>query len=166
MQLYVDRNRAKTETLLAQINGLGLKAIFVTVDAAVAGKREADERSRAEIEVASGISGGKIATDKKGGGIGRSVGGFIDPKLSWKDIAWLRAHTKLPLGLKGVQSVEDAVKAAEMGIEAIYLSNHGGRALDTAPPSLYTLMEIRKHAPWVLDKCEVSRQAANLKAAF
>jgi hypothetical protein len=74
---------------------------------------------------ASGISGGKIATDSKGGGIGRSVGGFIDPKLSWKDIEWLRKHTKLPIGLKGVQSVEDAKKAAAMGIEAIYLSNHG-----------------------------------------
>jgi L-lactate dehydrogenase (cytochrome) len=55
---------------------------------------------------ASGISGGKIATDNKGGGIGRSVGGFIDPKLSWDDIKWLRKHTQLPIGLKGVQTVE------------------------------------------------------------
>jgi hypothetical protein len=51
MQLYVDRNRPKTEKLLEQINALGMKAIFVTVDAAAPGKREADERSRAEIEV-------------------------------------------------------------------------------------------------------------------
>lgn len=54
MQLYVDRNRPKSETLLRMINGLpGMKAIFVTVDAAAPGKREADERSRAEIEVVS-----------------------------------------------------------------------------------------------------------------
>jgi isopentenyl diphosphate isomerase/L-lactate dehydrogenase-like FMN-dependent dehydrogenase len=53
MQLYVDRNRAKTEKLLGVINDLGLKAIFVTVDAAAPGKREADERSRAEVEVVS-----------------------------------------------------------------------------------------------------------------
>lgn len=51
MQLYVDRNRSKTEKLLEKINGLGLKAIFVTVDAAAPGKREADERSRAEVEL-------------------------------------------------------------------------------------------------------------------
>ena len=51
MQLYVDRNRPKTEKLLGLINDLGMKAIFVTVDAAAPGKREADERSRAEIEV-------------------------------------------------------------------------------------------------------------------
>ena len=55
MQLYVDRNRSKTETLLKKINGLGLKAIFVTVDAAAPGKREADERSRAEVEVVGSV---------------------------------------------------------------------------------------------------------------
>jgi len=55
MQLYVDRNRPKTEKLLGVINGFeGMKGIFVTVDAAAPGKREADERSRAEIEVVSG----------------------------------------------------------------------------------------------------------------
>ena len=54
MQLYVDRNRPKTEKLLGVINRFeGMKGIFVTVDAAAPGKREADERSRAEIEVVS-----------------------------------------------------------------------------------------------------------------
>jgi L-lactate dehydrogenase (cytochrome) len=53
MQLYVDRNRSKSQKLLRTINDLGMKAIFVTVDAAAPGKREADERSRAEIEVVS-----------------------------------------------------------------------------------------------------------------
>ncbi|ODN87112.1 L-lactate dehydrogenase (cytochrome) [Cryptococcus wingfieldii CBS 7118] len=155
MQLYVDRNRAKAEALLEKIDGLGLKAIFVTVDAAAPGKREADDRSRAEVEVASGISGGKIGQDTKGGGIGRSVGGFIDPKLSWKDLEWLRSHTKVPIGLKGVQTVEDAIKAAEMGVNAIYLSNHGGRALDGSPPAMYTLLEINKYCPDLLEKCEI-----------
>ena len=56
MQLYVDRNRPKTEKLLGMINELGMKAIFVTVDAAAPGKREADERSRAEIEVVRLVS--------------------------------------------------------------------------------------------------------------
>ncbi|KAK8861216.1 hypothetical protein IAR55_002035 [Kwoniella newhampshirensis] len=155
MQLYVDRNRPKSEALISKINSLGLKAIFVTVDAAAPGKREADERSRAEVEVASGISGGKISSDTKGGGIGRSVGGFIDPKLSWGDVEWLRRHTDLPIGLKGVQTVEDALKAVEMGVDAIYLSNHGGRALDGSPPAIYTLLEINKMCPEILTKCEV-----------
>jgi L-lactate dehydrogenase (cytochrome) len=56
MQLYVDRNRAKTEKLLEMINDLGMKGVFVTVDAAAPGKREADERSRAEVEVVSPLA--------------------------------------------------------------------------------------------------------------
>lgn len=82
-------------------------------------------RYRSLTKQASGISGGKIASDSQGGGIGRSVGGFIDPKLNWNDISWLRKHTKLPIGLKGIQSVEDAKRAMELGVDAIYLSNHG-----------------------------------------
>lgn len=79
---YVNKDRKATEELIKKVHDLKqLKAFFVTVDAAAPGKREADERTRAEVEVASGISGGKIQSDKKGGGIGRSVGGFIDPKL-------------------------------------------------------------------------------------
>jgi isopentenyl diphosphate isomerase/L-lactate dehydrogenase-like FMN-dependent dehydrogenase len=80
---------------------------------------------RSLTKQASGISGGKIASDSQGGGIGRSVGGFIDPKWNWNDISWLRKHTKLPIGLKGIQSVEDAKRAMEAGVDAIYLSNHG-----------------------------------------
>ncbi|KAJ9100871.1 hypothetical protein QFC20_005360 [Naganishia adeliensis] len=157
MQLYVDRQRAKSEALLRRVEGLGLKAVFVTVDAAAPGKREADERGRAEIEVSSAISGGSIKSDAKGGGIGRSVGGFIDPKLNWNDIAWLRRHTDLPIGLKGIQTVEDAKRAYDMGCEAIYLSNHGGRALDGSPPALYTLLEINKFYPEIITsgKCEI-----------
>ncbi|KAJ9102023.1 hypothetical protein QFC19_004949 [Naganishia cerealis] len=158
MQLYVDRKREKSEALLRKIERLGrLKAVFVTVDAAAPGKREADERGRAELEVSSGISGGKIQSDAKGGGIGRSVGGFIDPKLNWNDIDWLRKHTALPIGLKGIQTVEDAKRAYDMGCEAIYLSNHGGRALDGSPPALYTLLEINKFYPEIISsgKCEI-----------
>lgn len=73
----------------------------------------------------SGISGSKLKVDSKGGGIGRSAGGFIDPKLNWDDIAWMRKHTSLPIGLKGVQCMEDAKRAADMGVDALYLSNHG-----------------------------------------
>jgi len=112
---------------------------------------------RSTVAVASGISGGKIATDNKGGGIGRSVGGFIDPKLSWDDIRWLRKHTDLPIGLKGVQTVEDVKKAYDLGINAVYLSNHGGRALDGSPPALYTLLELNKFYPNIVKdkRCEI-----------
>ncbi|CED83134.1 mitochondrial cytochrome b2- [Phaffia rhodozyma] len=158
MQLYVDRNRQKTEALMQKIEASGqIKGYFVTVDAAAPGKREADERSRAEVEAQSGMSGGRIQSDNKGGGIGRSVGGFIDPSLNWEDIKWLRSRTSLPIGIKGVQTVEDAKKAYDVGLDAIYLSNHGGRALDGAPPPIYTLMELNNFYPEIIKdkKCEI-----------
>lgn len=155
MQLYVDRKRENSEALLRKVKDLGMKAVFVTVDAAAPGKREADERSRAAVQMQSGIGGDRPQVDKKGGGIGRTTGQFIDPTLNWDDIAWLRKSTPLPLGVKGIQCVEDAVRAAEMGVDAIYLSNHGGRALDTSPPALYTLLELRRLRPDVFEKCEV-----------
>ncbi len=57
----------------------------------------------------------------------------FDPSLSWADIAWLRSHWDGPIILKGIQSVADARLAVEHGVEAIALSNHGGRQLDCAP---------------------------------
>ena len=61
----------------------------------------------------------------RSGGLANSSGQRIDPGLSWKDIKWLRSQTDLPIGLKGIQSVEDAKRAVEAGVDAIILSNHG-----------------------------------------
>jgi L-lactate dehydrogenase (cytochrome) len=57
----------------------------------------------------------------------------FDPGLSWTDVEWLRSVWDGPIVLKGIQTVEDAVLAADAGIDAIALSNHGGRQLDGAP---------------------------------
>jgi L-lactate dehydrogenase (cytochrome) len=57
----------------------------------------------------------------------------FDPQLSWADVAWIRSHWDGPVILKGIQSVADAKIAASEGIEAIALSNHGGRQLDSSP---------------------------------
>jgi L-lactate dehydrogenase (cytochrome) len=71
-QLYVNTDRAASERQLAEAERLGIKGIFVTVDAPVPGKREADERARVEGEViASGITGHAASNDKRGGGIAR-----------------------------------------------------------------------------------------------
>lgn len=73
-QLYVNAEREKTEQLLHKVRELGVKAIFVTVDAPIAGKREADERLAADRALSSGISGAQASNDKKGGGMGRLMG--------------------------------------------------------------------------------------------
>jgi L-lactate dehydrogenase (cytochrome) len=66
----------------------------------------------------------------------------FDPGLSWKDVEWLRGQWSGPIVLKGIQTVADAKLAAEAGIEAIAISNHGGRQLDSAPAALDLLPEI------------------------
>ena len=58
----------------------------------------------------------------------------FDPALAWTDVDWLRSVWDGPIVIKGIQTVEDAVLAAERGVDAIALSNHGGRQLDGAPP--------------------------------
>lgn len=129
-QLYVNTDREKTTHLLHKARQLGIKAIFVTVDAHVPGKREADERIAAD-NVSSPISGAAASNDKKGGGMGRLMGQYIDTTLSWEDVAWIKETSQLPVVIKGIQSAADARKSLEVGAQGILISNHGGRSLDT-----------------------------------
>lgn len=154
-QLYVNKEREKSEKLLRHVEELGIKAIFVTVDAPVAGKREADERIKADETVSTPMSGTTAKNDAKGGALGRIMAGFIDASLSWDDIPWLRRCTNLPIVLKGIQTAMDAKKAMENGIDAILLSNHGGRSLDTSPAPILVLLELQKCCPEVFDKMEI-----------
>ncbi|KAI1864587.1 uncharacterized protein JN550_008874 [Neoarthrinium moseri] len=155
-QLYMDKNREKSEKLLAHVRELGAKAIFLTVDAPVTGKREADERVKVDESISSPMTGVQAKNDKKGGALGRIMGSFIDPTTVWEDIAWIReCAAGLPVVLKGVQTASDAVKAMEAGVDGILLSNHGGRSLDTAPATILVLLELQKCCPEIFDKLEV-----------
>ncbi|KAJ5368291.1 uncharacterized protein N7496_008051 [Penicillium cataractarum] len=155
-QLYVNRDREKSAALLRQCSeNPNIKAIFVTVDAAWPGKREADERVKADESLSVPMSPSKAQNDKKGGGLGRVMAGFIDPGLTWEDLRWVREHTHKPVCLKGVMSADDALLALKAGMDGILLSNHGGRNLDTSPPSIITLLEIQKRCPEVLERMEV-----------
>ncbi|KAI8625335.1 FMN-dependent dehydrogenase-domain-containing protein [Xylariaceae sp. FL1651] len=155
-QLYVDKDRRKSEDLLRVVAERGVKAIFVTIDAPVIGKREADERLKADESMKLPMSGMQAKNDKKGGSLGRIMGQFIDASLNWEDVAWLRRTVpRLPIVLKGIQTSMDAVKAMEVGVEAIYITNHGGRSLDTAPATILVLLELQKCCPQIFDKMEV-----------
>jgi L-lactate dehydrogenase (cytochrome) len=70
------------------------------------------------------------------------IGRNFDPSITWDDIAWVRAHWKGPIVLKGVLDVADARRAADLGVEGIVVSNHGGRQLDGAPASIRALPAI------------------------
>ncbi|KAK0120381.1 hypothetical protein ONS95_011781 [Cadophora gregata] len=162
-QLYVQNDRKKSEDMLVRINKMSDKYKFIclTLDAPVPGKREHDERGNlvgASLPVSSGV---KTADEPKrpgGGGVGQQLFWGTAADLTWKTtLAWLAKHTDLPIVLKGLQTHEDAYLAAQYTpqVKAIILSNHGGRALDTAPPAVHTLLEIRKYCPEVLSRIEV-----------
>ncbi|KAH8880526.1 cytochrome b2 [Thozetella sp. PMI_491] len=153
-QLYVNSERSKTTELLRKAKSLGIRAIFVTVDAPVPGKREADERIAAG-SVQSAISGATSANDKKGGGLGRLMAQYIDKGLTWEDLAWIKETSSAPIILKGVQNVEDAKMAVKYGVDGIMLSNHGGRSLDTSQPAILNLLELRLKCPEVFSRLEV-----------
>ncbi|RNJ58852.1 hypothetical protein D7B24_003938 [Verticillium nonalfalfae] len=154
-QLYINSERQKTIDILKSARSLGIKAIFVTVDAPVPGKREADERAAQAVTVRSAISGGESSKDKKGSGLGRLMAQYIDKSLTWDDLSWIREASGVPIVLKGVQTADDAKMAVEYGVDAILLSNHGGRSLDGSQASILVLMELRKHCPEVFEKLEV-----------
>jgi L-lactate dehydrogenase (cytochrome) len=157
-QLYVDRNRSKSEALLHKLEGLSqIKALFVTVDLPVVSKREADERILEPQKKLSDYHGEGTMTkpDKRGGGLARTTGSFIDWQLSWDDLAWIRKHSSLPIIVKGIQSAADAKIALQLGCAGIVVSNHGGRALDGSPGTLLVLLELRRDCPEVFDKMEV-----------
>ena len=155
-QLYVNRDRAKSAALLRQCSANpSIKAIFVTVDASWPGKREADERVKADESLSVPMAPSQAKNDKKGGGLGRVMAGFIDPGLTWKDLNWVRQQTHLPVCLKGVMSADDAILAMRAGLNGILLSNHGGRNLDTSPPSIITLLELHKRCPEIFDRTEI-----------
>lgn len=155
-QLYVNKDRRKTERMLKEVAAAGAKALFITVDLPVVGKREADERIKAQINERSGNAQTDLKdADKKGGGLARATASDIDPSFSWKDLAWIKSITSLPIILKGIQTAADAKKAMLAGCDGIFISNHGGRALDTSPASLLVLLEMHLVCPEVFDKMEV-----------
>lgn len=139
-QLYVNRDHEKARALIRRVEKLGVSALWVTVDSPVLGKREGDDRLKAEARYPSEASSQlliKIQVPVSGSGelyagVAKSMSsGLLNSSLSWADLDMIREVTDLPLVLKGIQSVEDAVLAYKAGVQGIVLSNHGGRSQDT-----------------------------------
>ncbi|EME38598.1 hypothetical protein DOTSEDRAFT_57637 [Dothistroma septosporum NZE10] len=154
-QLYVNKDRTKSESLLRHVRNLGIDTILVTVDAPMPGKREADERVKMDENLSTPMSGQKGSNDRRGGGIGRLMGGYIAPDFTWDEFAWLRKHWDGNIVAKGVQSWQDAKMCAEYKLDGVLLSNHGGRNLDTSPPAIMTLLECQANCPEIFSQLEV-----------
>ncbi|KAI1265835.1 FMN-dependent dehydrogenase [Xylariaceae sp. FL1019] len=138
LQLYVNGDRAITEKIVRHAEARGCKGLFITVDAPQLGRREKDMRTKF-VDEGSNVQNGQDTDSSQGAA--RAISSFIDPALSWDDIPWFKSITKMPIVLKGVQRVEDVVKAAELGVDGVVLSNHGGRQLDFARSGIEVLAE-------------------------
>ncbi|KAF9886104.1 Cytochrome b5 domain-containing protein 1 [Aspergillus nanangensis] len=154
-QLYLNKQREKSRETLQTAERLGIKAIFLTVDAAGRGKRESDERLKTDEVIYNVVTGEPIKADKRGGGLTRAAGSYIDQGMTWRDLAWIRSVTRLPIILKGITGAEDAKLAMQHQVDGIMLSNHGGRNLDYAPPAILLLLELHKNCPEIFDRMEV-----------
>ncbi|KAF7597380.1 hypothetical protein BBP40_006322 [Aspergillus hancockii] len=141
LQLYVNKDRAITKRIVQHAEARGCKGLFITVDAPQLGRREKDMRSKFS-DVGSNVQANDDDSVDRSQGAARAISSFIDPSLSWKDIPWFQSITKMPIVLKGVQRVEDVLRAAEMGLDGVVLSNHGGRQLDTARSGIEVLAEV------------------------
>jgi 4-hydroxymandelate oxidase len=113
----------------------------VTVDSPAFGHRERDLRNRF-LDLPPGMCCENMREPLAEGGLGCARDFVFSPELSWKHIDWLRKATILTIALKGVMHPEDARLAVECGVNAILVSNHGGRQLDTVPAAIKLLPAI------------------------
>ncbi len=149
-QLYVYKDREATRALVQRAEAAGAKALVVTVDAPRLGFRERDVRNRfhlpegLSVENLLPVGYGEVAEQQAESGLAAYFKALIDPSLSWKDIAWLRSITKLPLVIKGLMRDDDARKAVDAGVDAVVVSNHGGRQVDGALATIEALPEVAK----------------------
>ena len=147
-QLYVWMDREVTAQLVKRAAKAGYGAICLTVDTPLLGRREKDERNAFTLPPGLSIANVRpagldgVPASERGSAFAKYVAELLDPAVTWKDIAWLRSLTSLPIVLKGIMTAEDATLAVEHGVDGIIVSNHGGRQLDSTVGTLDALPDI------------------------
>jgi L-lactate dehydrogenase (cytochrome) len=167
-QLYVWKDRDIQRSLLERARAAGYRALVITVDTPILGQRERDIRNG--MVVPPRITAGNLLDTVKRVGWLRDMvrnpkitfGNFVDtpgvshdpvslasfttkqfsPTVSWADLDWFRSIWGGPIAIKGIMSAEDARRAVEHDVEAIVVSNHGGRQCDYLPSAVEVLPEI------------------------
>ncbi|WP_433280934.1 alpha-hydroxy acid oxidase [Micromonospora sp. CA-244673] len=148
-QLYWLRDRAMVADLVDRALTAGCAGLMVTVDVPVLGRRLRDVRNGFALPphvTAANLPGGRDDLAHQGtpgvSAVAVHTGAVFAPALSWADLEWLRERTPVPLLVKGILDPRDAARAAEVGVDAVVVSNHGGRQLDGAPGSAAVLPEV------------------------
>lgn len=162
-QLYLTKDRVQSYDLVARAAGSGYSTLVVTVDTVVSGNRVRDLRNGLSIPPAltlstvasvalkpaywySLLAGPALDYANFAGRPPTTVmrsADFFDADLNWSDISDLRARWTGKLLLKGPLGPSDATRAVELGIDGIWLSNHGGRQLDRAVPTADLIAPVR-----------------------
>ncbi|AJQ96825.1 alpha-hydroxy acid oxidase [Gynuella sunshinyii] len=132
-QLYLQPDRQFTLHLVHQAEQAGCSGLVVTVDSPVFGIRERDLRNGFN-DLPKGLGCPNMIDEH---GMTREI--EFNESLDWQDISWLRRQTSLPIILKGILHPKDIVLAIEHEVQAVIVSNHGGRQLDGAPATIELL---------------------------
>ena len=138
LQLYVFRDRGVTSELVAQALEAGCRAIVLTVDLPVLAARDRERRLAWAFPDES-LPAVRFA---RGRGVAEPGVDIVDPGLDWTYLEQLCASLPVPVLVKGVLEVEDAIRAADAGAAGVVVSNHGGRQLDGVMPTLDALPPI------------------------
>jgi len=161
-QLYMWKDRERSMELVSRAAAAGFEALVVTVDVPVAGNRLRDKRNGFTIPPA--LTARAVlnaiprpawwfnfltteplefaALSEWNGTVAELLDAVFDPTVTFDDLAWIREQWAGPVVVKGVQTVDDARRLAGMGVDAITLSNHGGRQLDRAPVPFHLLPSV------------------------
>lgn len=144
-QLYIQPDRGFTESIIRRAEAAGCTVLVISVDSPVFGRRERDVRNNFR-DLPPGMWCENLRGPITGGEPGRPRHIQFFPELSWEHIEWLRKTSALKIVLKGVMHPEDARLAVAAGVDAIMVSNHGGRQLDTVPAAIELLPAIAEAA--------------------
>ena len=145
LQMYIFKDRGLTIDLVTRARTAGYRALVLTVDTPVLGRRERDPRNKFELPAGIEMRNINMAPATPGeyeSPMIRFVKQQIDPSLTWRDIEWFVKTVQMPVFVKGVLHPGDARLAAQTGVRGIIVSNHGGRQLDGAIATLDALPEI------------------------
>ncbi|WP_264039990.1 alpha-hydroxy acid oxidase [Mycolicibacterium hodleri] len=161
-QLYMWKDRDKSMALVERAVAAGYDTLLVTVDVPVAGARLRDKRNGMSIPpaltlrtVANALPRPQwwidfltteplafASLDRWSGTVAELLDTMFDPTVTFEDLAWIKSQWPGKFVVKGVQTVADARAVADLGVDAVLLSNHGGRQLDRAPIPFHLLPEV------------------------
>ncbi|MEM6379938.1 MAG: alpha-hydroxy acid oxidase, partial [Bacteroidota bacterium] len=134
-QLYPTTNRTITKRLIQQAEMMGSEVLVITTDVPVVGNRE----NHAKIILSNTVGKNKQMGNLPDLGLDES---FHDPGMTWDIIPWIRSFSQMKIVLKGIMTAEDAYLALDHQVDGIYISNHGGRQLESNLSTIECLEEI------------------------